>query len=212
MTSNGGLASVVERSSAFDPAEAGGGDGRTFEGYCCVFNSPTTIESYEGRFTEVIQRGAFTATLNERMPVLQYNHGTDPRIGTVPLGRIEELREDDHGLFVSARLYPNDVVEPVRQAIEGGSITGASFRFKIRAQSWSDDNGRSVPLDGVSDRLYRGDQLTRHVSNVALYELGPVLLPAYPTTSVGVRSATGNHSHGQRAAYLRLLQLRAMTR
>ncbi|MBM4569313.1 HK97 family phage prohead protease, partial [Rhodococcus hoagii] len=40
-------------------ASAGDGDGRTLEGYAAVFDQDTEINSWEGRFTERIAKGAF---------------------------------------------------------------------------------------------------------------------------------------------------------
>jgi hypothetical protein len=82
------------------------------------------------------------------------------------------LREDRNGLFVRARLYDNWAVQPVRDAIAGGGIKGMSFRFRVIDDEWGSDDG--------------GD--TRTIKDVELLELGPVVFPAYETTSVAVRS------------------------
>ena len=150
-------------------------DGLTLEGYAAVFNQWTTIDSYEGTFRERIAPGAFKRTLGQRMPVLQFDHGTHPLIGSIPLGRITSITEDDHGLKVRARLSDNWLVEPVRDAIRDGAIDGMSFRF-------------SVPANG--DHLVRGDDgmVERTINEIALYEVGPVVFPAYEQTTVGVRS------------------------
>lgn len=147
-------------------------DGLTLEGYAAVFESPTQIDSWEGQFTETLARGAFAKTISERTPVLQFDHGTHPMIGSIPLGSIQHLREDDKGLFVRARLSNNWLIEPVRDAIADGGVSGMSFRF-------------SVP-DG-KDTWNRG-RTERTIHEVRLYELGPVVFPAYEDTSVGVRS------------------------
>lgn len=148
-------------------------DGLTLEGYGAVFDEPTRIDSWEGRFDEVIARGAFAKTLRERTPVVQFDHGQHPMVGSIPLGSIEEIREDDHGLYVRARLHDNWLVQPVRDAIASGSIDGMSFRF-------------SVVKDDEEQRA--GDVPLRTVREVKLYEVGPVVFPAYDATSVGVRS------------------------
>lgn len=81
------------------------GDGFTLEGYGAVFDTPTRVDSWEGLFDEVIAHGAFSKTIKERKPVLQFDHGRDAATGSVPIGAVEELREDRHGLFVRARLH-----------------------------------------------------------------------------------------------------------
>ena len=163
----------VCRSAAFElRATDDDGDGLTLEGYAAVFDDPTRIDSWEGQFDEIIVKGAFAKTIKERTPVLQFDHGHDIATGSVPIGAIQELREDDTGLFVSARLHDNARVEPIRQAIESGAIDGMSFRFRVLREEW-DETGE-IPV--------------RTIREVELFELGPVVFPAYQSTSVGVRS------------------------
>lgn len=166
------------------------GDGRTLEGYAAVFDTPTRIEDWTGPFDEQIARGAFNRTLNARKPVLQFDHGHDARTGSVPIGAIEQINEDSNGLFVRARLFDNPVVEPIRQAIEGGAIDGMSFRFRVND-------------DTILKR--KGDVDLRTIREVELYELGPVVFPAYDATTVGVRSLLAGLSSEDRAAIVREL-------
>lgn len=148
-------------------------DGMTLDGYGAVFDEWTNIEDHMGMYRERIAPGAFKRTLGQRMPVLQFDHGSHPLIGSIPLGRITSISEDAHGLRVKARLSDNWLVQPVRDAIRDGGITGMSFRFRILDESW--DRGK----DGIDERTIR---------EVELYEVGPVVFPAYEQTTVGVRS------------------------
>jgi HK97 family phage major capsid protein/HK97 family phage prohead protease len=167
-----------------------GGDGHTLSGYAAVFNQDTEINSWEGKFTERIAPGAFKKTLRENKPILQFNHGRDARTGQVPIGVFTELKEDDHGLAVEARLFPNDLVEPIRQAIEGGAVTGMSFSFRVMRDEWRDKDGKVLRGDALRKVLWDGaDGLSRTIKEVQLFEAGPVVTPAYSGTSVGVRSA-----------------------
>lgn len=147
-------------------------DGLTLDGYGAVFNAETVIDSWEGTFREQIAPGAFKRTLGQRTPVLQFDHGQHPLIGSLPIGVIRSIDEDSHGLRVRARLSDNWLVEPVRDAIRDGAITGMSFRFRVIGEKWS--GPKDDPL--------------RTITEVALYEVGPVVFPAYEATSVGVRS------------------------
>ena len=176
----------VCRAAPFELRAADDGDGFTLEGYAAVFDTPTRIDSWEGQFDEVIARGAFKKTIGERTPVLQFDHGRDVATGSVPIGSIEELKEDRKGLFVRARLHDNARVEPIRQAIESGAIDGMSFRFRVLAESWKKGESKNV------------DQRT--IREVELFELGPVVFPAYEATSVGVRSLLADLDDDQRAA------------
>lgn len=162
------------------------GDGLTLEGYGAVFDTPTRIDSWEGTFDEVIARGAFARTIKARMPKVQFDHGHHPMIGSIPLGAIEAIREDSHGLYVRARLADNWLVQPVRDAIASGAIDGMSFRFSV-VQELLDESG-DVPL--------------RTVKEVKLYEVGPVVFPAYESTSVGVRSVVDQLADPEFRAHL----------
>jgi uncharacterized protein len=177
------------RAVEFRSVDDGSSDGRTLEGYAAVFGSPTRISSWEGNFNETIERGAFAKTLTERKPVLQFDHGKDARTGSVPIGKFVELREDDKGLFVRARLFDNHAVEPIRQAIEGGAIDGMSFRFRVTRDEWRDSRGELIRDADLLDHLMDQDNPpSRTIREVELYEAGPVVFPAYAATSVGVRS------------------------
>lgn len=145
-------------------------DGLTLEGYAAVFNQPTLIRDHLGEYSETVAPGTFTKTLSERMPILQFDHGTHPMIGSIPLGSVRKIEEDDNGLFVRARLSDNWLVEPVRDAIADGAIRGMSFQFTVKRDDWNDE------------------KTSRTIREVQLYEIGPVVWPAYEQTTVGVRS------------------------
>jgi HK97 family phage prohead protease len=164
---------LLTRACSFESRATSTDDGLTLEGYAAVFNSPTRIDSWEGTFDEVIAPGAFSKTIRERKPVMQFDHGHDIATGSVPIGAIEDIREDKLGLFVSARLHDNARVEPIRQAIASGAIDGMSFRFRVVREEW-DESDKDIPV--------------RTIKEVELFELGPVVFPAYESTTVGVRS------------------------
>lgn len=171
------------RAAAFELRNDGDGDGFTLEGYGAVFDEPTRIDSWEGKFDEIIARGAFSKTLKERRPVLQFDHGRDAATGSVPIGAIDEIREDERGLFVRARLHDNARVEPIRQAIASGAIDGMSFRFRVTREEW--DESDDIPV--------------RTIREVELFEVGPVVFPAYAATTVGVRSMLADLTDDERA-------------
>jgi HK97 family phage prohead protease len=185
------------------------GDGRTLEGYAAVFGTPVRIRSWDGEFDEEIVRGAFRKTIRARTPVLQFDHGRDMRTGSVPIGAVEALSEDDEGLFVRAPLFDNPVVEPIRQAIAGGAISGMSIRFTVSREKWTDKDGKKIKDDELAKLLWEpGDRgpLTRSILEIdPLYELGPVVFPAYDTTSVGVRSLLAQLDADERRLLVREL-------
>lgn len=167
------------------------GDGRTLSGYAAVFGQDTEIDSWEGTFTETIRKGAFRKTIRESKPVMQFDHGHHPLIGSIPIGAIEDLREDDDGLYVQARLSENWLIEPVREAIANETVTGMSFRFEVVRDEWRDKAGKVVKPEELMDLLwYPGDRgpLRRELIELKCRELGPVVFPAYAGTSVSVRA------------------------
>jgi HK97 family phage prohead protease len=180
--------SLLCRAVAFELRADGDADGFTLEGYGAVFDEPTRIDSWEGTFDEVIARGAFAKTIKVRKPVLQFDHGRDAATGSVPIGAVEVLREDRHGLFVRAKMHDNARVEPIRQAIASGAIDGMSFRFRVLREEWDESEDRDVPL--------------RTINEVELFELGPVVFPAYEATTVGVRSLLADLADDERQRLL----------
>lgn len=147
-------------------------DGLTLDGYAAVFNSPTTIASWDGEFIEDIAPGAFKRSIRAKTPVLQFDHGHHPLIGSLPIGSIRKLAEDSHGLHVVARVFDNWLTQPLRDAIAEKAITGMSFRFSVIKET----------------NTIKGDKNYRTLNEVKLYELGPVVFPAYADTSVALRS------------------------
>jgi HK97 family phage prohead protease len=165
------------RAVAFDLRDDSHGDGFTLEGYAAVFNSPTLINDWDGEYEETIAPGAFKRTIAGGSPVLQFDHGQHPVLGSIPIGSIQTLSEDSRGLFVRARLFDNWMTEPVRQAIDARAIDGMSFRFQVPQgkDMWTEPEA----VGGLRTRLIR---------EVRLFELGPVVFPAYRDTTVALRS------------------------
>lgn len=184
--------------------DEGPGDGLTLDGYAAVFNRETLIDSWEGRFKETIAPGSMKRSFRETTPRLQFDHGYHPLIGSIPIGQVKSVSEDsdpelapDGGAHVIARLHNNWLVQPVRDAIESGSVNGMSFRFSVLREEWRDANGKKITDSGeLSDLLRRSwledvpedELLVRTLKELKVPELGPVVWPAYSDTSVGVRS------------------------
>jgi HK97 family phage prohead protease len=177
---------------AFDFQADAAGDGRTLEGYAAVFGAEARISDTRGDFDETIVPGAFTRSLARRTPVMQWEHGKDPRVGLVPIAAVDRISEDSKGLHVRARLFDNPVVEPIRQAIAGGAVKGMSFRFQ-------------VPDGGDVWEQTRSRVDKRRVHNADVYEVGPVVWPAYDSATISVRSLLASFDGEERAALVREL-------
>jgi HK97 family phage prohead protease len=141
-----------------------------------VFNKRTRIPDRNGDFEEMILPGFADRSLREHgYPVMQFDHGKDPRVGTVPIGRYDMFERSATGYEVEGELFDNAVVEPVRQAIAGKAIKGMSFRFQ-------------VSKNGDKWERRTGGMDLRHVMDADVPEAGPVVFPAYRDTAVAVRS------------------------
>jgi hypothetical protein len=166
---------VSVRSYDFDLRSVGR-NGRRLVGTVAVFNRRARIPDRNGDFEEEIMPGFADRSLREfGVPVMQFDHGKDPRVGTVPIGRYEVFERTAAGYDVEGDLFDNDVVEPVRQAIEGKAIKGMSFRFQVTkgGDRWERRNG--------------GMDL-RQVIDADVPEAGPVVFAAYRDTAVAVRT------------------------
>jgi len=167
------------------------GDGRTLEGYVAMFGSVARIPDRGGDFDEELHPGFADRSLSNGYPVMQWDHGKDPRVGTVPIGVYDTFDKDSRGYFVRGRLFDNAVVEPVRQAIEGKAVKGMSFRFSVRKPGGDRWNRRNK--DGVDKR---------DILDADVHEAGPVVFPAYAQTSVTVRSLLASATEEDRAALI----------
>ena len=154
------------------------GDGRTLTGVAVPFNQQTRIDNwFEGTFDEQFAPGAFKRTLDHKTPVLQFDHGTHPMLGSIPVGTFRDLTETKRGLEVEAEIFNNWMTEPLRDAIRNGAIDGMSIRF------------RPIKVEIVdADAREDDDVELRTITEAELIELGPVVFPAYPQTSVDLRN------------------------
>jgi uncharacterized protein len=186
-----GLARTATFRAVGDPTE---GDGLTLDGYGAVFDSETLIDSWEGTFREVLARGCFKKSLRETRPRMQFDHGRHPLIGSIPIGCFDDgyPAEDDQGLRVVGRLMDNWLIQPVRDAIANGSIDGMSFRFSVVRETWTMMDGKKITdMQRVMELLWAPPDegpILRTINEVKLSEVGPVVWPAYESTTVGVRS------------------------
>ena len=140
------------------------------EGYAARFNSPTVLFEYEGReYKEQIAPEAF-AEADMTDVIMNYNHG-----GKV-VARIRnntlELKVDDNGLYVRARLDGTEEGRRLYEEIKGGYIDRMSFAFTIKEEN------------------YDKDAATWTVRKVKrLYDVAAVDIPAYDDTSIEARKA-----------------------
>lgn len=151
------------------------GDTPGIEGYGAVFNEQ--FDTGWGMI-ETILPGAFTRALKEKQDVrCLFNHNPDNLLGRTKSGTLH-LQQDDHGLLFDCDSNPDArVASDVQAMVDRGDLDGCSFAFIVRECTWreeKDDKGITT--------------FYRDISDVDLFDVGPVTYPAYEGTSVGARS------------------------
>jgi HK97 family phage prohead protease len=141
----------------------------TVTGYPAVFNS---LSLDLGGFKERIAPGAFSRTIEEQDVRALFNHDSNFILGRTSAQTLR-LAEDDHGLRMDLDLPDTQIARDLAVSMRRGDITGGSFGFNLHTDgdSWqeSDDEGA-----------------IRTLNSVRLFDVGPVVYPAYPDTDVSV--------------------------
>ena len=137
-----------------------------------------------GGFKERFMPGAFRKWL-DRSPsdprgkadvVAKFNHNDSQVLGRTINGTLD-IQETDKGLIFRAT-PPADTptTAEVVPLIRDGYVYGSSFAFSLvdtRGEQWDEDPAGNV---------------TRTITEAALFDVSPVTHPAYPNSSVGLRS------------------------
>lgn len=120
-----------------------------------------------GMFQEQFRKGAFTNRMGD--VYASWQHDEREVLGRTPSTLI--LSEDDIGLRYE--ITPPSWAEKYVETIERGDVRGSSFIFRAIKEEW-DETNPEMPV--------------RTVVEADLIEVSPVTKPAYPQSSVGVRS------------------------
>ncbi|PAD73677.1 HK97 family phage prohead protease [Paenibacillus campinasensis] len=123
-----------------------------------------------GMFQERFKRGAFTASLINPDVYASWQHDSREVLGRTP--NTLALIEDDIGLRYE--ITPPSWAEKHIETIERGDVRGSSFIFRSVVEEWDETNS---------------DMPIRSIIEAELFEVSPVTTPAYPQSSVGIRSA-----------------------
>jgi len=148
---------------------------RTLTGYAAKFNSPTGIADY---FVEQIAPGAFAETIKGDVRCL-FNHQSDNVLGRTASGTLR-LWEDEVGLVFEVDLPDTTLGRDVAKLVERRDISGCSFGFRALKQTWDDTT----------------EPPGRTLEKVEISEISIVTFPAYPDTSVGLRSLEAARKEG----------------
>lgn len=153
-------------------------DGRPmFRGYAARYQS---LSVDLGGFREVLLPGAFDKVLNRQRSkadvVFLFNHSADHLLGRTSSGTLR-LASDEKGLRFENDPPDTQLSRDLQTLVRRGDLAGCSFAFTVdpaSGEAWSqDERGQTI-------------RTIREVSG--LYDCSLVTTPAYPSTTVAVRS------------------------
>ena len=127
-----------------------------------------------GGFKERIKQGAFAKTIKDGDVRLLFNHDPNFILARTANGTMT-LQEDRKGLEFTASLPNTTYANDLKESIKRGDISQNSFGFRTINDKWK-----------ISDDKNELDERT--LTEVKLFDVSPVTFPAYPQTSVKVRS------------------------
>jgi HK97 family phage major capsid protein/HK97 family phage prohead protease len=153
-------------------------EGRTLYGYAAVFNT-LSVPLQPGGFRERLAPGCFTADALAGDVRLVVDH-RDRILGRTASGTLR-LRQDDHGLYFEADLPDTSYARDLSESIRRGDVDSCSFAFNV------DEGGER----------WDGDvREVRAISRLHDLTIATGAPPAYPGTSVGVRTTDHDNEEG----------------
>lgn len=136
-------------------------------GYAAVFNSRTNICEW---FDEQISPGAFAKTISENGDIRAlFNHNWDNVLGRTKNGTLH-LEEDERGLRFEVELPNTSVARDLAESMKRGDINQCSFGFIPKEEIWD----------------YTQEPAVRTLSEIELFEISVVSIPAYDDTEVAL--------------------------
>lgn len=127
----------------------------------------------ENRFIERIEPGTFQRALQKGNDVhFLAEHDNAKLLASTKNGSLQ-LREDDKGLYMEARISPTSWGKDYHQLIQDGLLTNMSFGMQVAKDKW----------DKRDDGTYQ-----RTISDLHLAEVSVVRNPAYVQSSIQARS------------------------
>lgn len=160
------------------------GEEKFITGYAAVFyreGDSTTEYALWDDYLERLDPSCFDRALSEGHDARGlFNHASERLLGRVSNGTCT-LTVDNVGLRFEIPIDPDDpdhcnVVAKIRR----GDLSGCSFAFANATADWTetDVDGRTVWI--------------RTITDLDLFDVGPVTYPAYEATEVGLRTAVSS--------------------
>lgn len=119
-----------------------------------------------GGFVEQVEPGSFKKTLQEADIRALFNHDPNRLLGRNRAGTLR-LAEDSTGLHYEVDIPDTSEGRDLATLVDRGDLTGSSFGFRVIEDDW-----------GLTEQEYP----LRSLRQVHLYDVGPVVYPAYLAT------------------------------
>lgn len=152
-------------------------EGNTVAGYAAVFNKESEDMGWFTEMREIILPGAFDEADMSDVRAL-FNHDPNMLLARTSSGTLS-LSVDKNGLKYTFGIPDTTAGRDLKELMQRGDISQSSFGFTIAKQSWEeekDERGETI-------------RVTRKIEKIGrLYDVSPVTYPAYPDTSVALRS------------------------
>ena len=137
--------------------------------------APFESESVDMGFVETIAPGAFTGAIERSDVRALFNHDPDNLLGRTTNGTLR-IWESDRGLEYEVEPPDTQLARDLEKLIERRDITGNSFAFTV--------------ADGGDTYQTEDGRMHRTITEVEqLFDVGPVVYPAYADTVVSMRAA-----------------------
>ncbi len=148
-------------------------------GYASVFYDGTDGSEYQlwDGAVERIMPGTFTRAVKEDDVMGLFNHDGNQILGRTANDTMR-LEVDKRGLKFEMDPPPTRTAEEVIALVRRGDVDGSSFAFIVTDQAWRTED--EIDL--------------REIKGVRLFDVGPVVWPAYTGTTAGTRSDGPNEA------------------
>jgi len=141
-------------------------------GYAAMFNRDSEeFDGWEKPWVERVAPGAFTRTLGEKDDQVAL-HSHDTARPLAKRGKGLTIEEDERGLAVEIDLPDTTDGRDLMAQVRNGLIDSMSFGFRVKDEKVERGETRDI----------------RTLLDVDLHEVSAVLFPAYPDTSLAMRS------------------------
>lgn len=145
-------------------------EGNTLRGHAAVFNQMARLPGHYERLAETAFNGVLDRTDTDVRAL--FNHDPSMLLGRQSAGTLR-LKVDGDGLAFEVDLPNTSYANDLRELVNRGDLTGASFGF--------------VPGDDEWSNAPDGHQIRTHIRLAELVDVSPASFPAYDGTSVSLR-------------------------